>query len=276
MSLSTAESIAAVADGPIVNDERPAVADRGVGEPAEAAARPIGADRRSRLFLKLLPIAGFAWAWLLEGSELAAVGLGTWTGFTLLTTLLIAATSDLATRKIPNAITYPAFAWIAGLGIVREMISAFGVVAGTEALSPGAARCVALIGGPPLVEQLAGAAVCFGVMFFMFIVAKTGGGDVKLSTVIGLALGPTAGIGAIVATYVAGCCYALCWTIVMFGPVRVVAGFSRWIGALVVPLWVKPPTKDDEKLLFAPMPMGVAFVVGTLFAIYQFAYGRSF
>jgi prepilin signal peptidase PulO-like enzyme (type II secretory pathway) len=241
------------------------------------ASRPtIGTGRRSRLFLKLLPLAGLAWAWMLEGSELAAVGLGTWTGFVLLAMLLVAAASDLATHKIPNAITYPAFAWILGLGIVREAISYFGIVAGTESLSPAAARCVAVIGGPPLVEQMAGAVMCFGIMFFMFIVAKTGGGDVKLSTAIGLALGPMAGVAAIVAAYIAGCCYALCWTIVKFGPVRVVVGFSRLIGTLVLPLWVKPPTKDDERLLFATMPMGAAFVVGTLFAIYQFSHGRSF
>jgi prepilin signal peptidase PulO-like enzyme (type II secretory pathway) len=241
------------------------------------ASRPtIGTCRRSRLFLKLLPLAGLAWAWMLEGSELATVGLGTWTGFVLLSTLLVAAASDLATQKIPNAITYPAFAWILSLGIVREAIAYFGVVAGTESLSPAAARCVAVIGGPPLVEQLAGACVCFGIMFFMFIVAKTGGGDVKLSTVIGLALGPMAGIAAIVATYIAGCCYALCWSIVKFGPVRVVVGFSRLIGSFVVPLWVVPPTKEDEKLLFAPILMGASFVVGTLFAIYQFSHGRTF
>lgn len=269
MSLSTAEPAAVItADDSVVNDER---------EHLEVATRPTtGSGNRGRLFLKFLPVAGIAWAWLLEGSAWAAAGLGTWTGFVLLATLLVAAASDLATHKIPNAITYPAFAWLLGLGIVRETFGAFGPTAGTESLSPAAARWIALIGGPPLVEQLAGACVCFGIMFFMFIVAKTGGGDVKLSTVIGLALGPSAGIAAIVATYVAGCCFALCWTIVTFGPVRVVVGFSRWIGMLFVPLWVKPPTKEDEKLLFAQMPMGASFVVGTLFAIYQFAYGRSF
>lgn len=273
MSLSTAEPAAVItADEAVVNDERQSDAD-----PMEAAPRPsIGSGHRGRLFHKLLPVAGIAWAWLFEGSEWAAAGLGTWTGFVLLATLLVAAASDLATHKIPNAITYPAFAWLLGLGIVREMIAVFGTVANTESLSPAAARGVALIGGPPLVEQLAGACVCFGIMFCMFIFVKTGGGDVKLSSVIGLALGPSAGIAAIVATYVAGCCYALCWTIVTFGPVRVVVGFSRWIGMFFVPLWVKPPTKEDEKLLFAQMPMGASFVVGTLFAIYQFAYGRSF
>lgn len=276
MSLQTIES-------PHAADDRVVATNIVSGEPGPphdvvpAASRPtIGTGHRSRLFLKLLPLAGLAWAWMLEGSEWATVGLGTWTGFVLLTTLLVAAASDLATQKIPNAITYPAFAWILGLGIVREAISYFGVVAGTESLSPVAARCTALIGGPPLVEQLAGAVVCFGIMFFMFIVAKTGGGDVKLSTVIGLALGPTAGVAAIVATYIAGCCYALCWSIVKFGPVRVVVGFSRFIGALIVPLWVKPPTEDDEKLLHAPILMGASFVVGTLFAIYQFSHGRSF
>lgn len=235
-----------------------------------------GFGNRSRLFLKLLPLAGLAWAWLLEGSELAAVGLGTWTGFTLLSTLLIAAACDLATHKIPNAITYPAFAWIFSLGLLREAIGYFGMERGGESLSPTAARYVAMIGGPTWVEQWAGAVLCFVVMFAMFLVMKTGGGDVKLSAVLGLALGPWTGLAAIVAAYIVGCCYALCWTILKFGPVRVVAGLGRLIGAFVVPLWIAPPSKADEKLLFAPMPMGASFVVGTIYAVYQFSYGRSF
>lgn len=237
---------------------------------------PISTSKRSRYFFKVLPLAGLAWAWLLSGSDLATVGIGTWVGFVLLATLLVATATDLAAHKIPNVVTYPALGWIITLGLAQQLLVYWNSDAATGLPTAAATKWTAFLGAPPLAEQWVGAIACFGIMFFVFLCSGGGGGDVKLATVIGASLGLAGGLTAIVATHVAAGCFALCWAIGKYGPIRLARAVGRSIGSLLLPLWIDAPTGDDKKLMKLPIPMSAFFMIGTLFAMYQFAFGRTF
>ncbi|MGC3968802.1 MAG: prepilin peptidase [Pirellulales bacterium] len=223
-----------------------------------------------RIF-SLLPAAGLCWAFYAQQSAPAATVWQTWTGFIILATLLAATATDLARHRIPNYITYPAVGWLLSLGMLQVSLKAFGTIsdaAGT-AMSVGAAKWTLLLGAPPIAEQWAGFGACFVLMFFIFMNAGGGGGDVKIAAVLGAGLGPTVGLTAIVAAHIAAGAFALAYGIVKFGPKTVLSSLGRKIGHFFVPLWVLPPDVEEKKLLSLPVPLAPFFLIGALYAVAQ-------
>src|SRR5215469_3761711 len=92
---------------------------------------------------------------------------------------VVAAITDVRSRRIPNRITYPAM--IAGLVL---QIAAYGFRGLLQGLEGG---------------------LLFGIVFFLFyIIRAMGAGDLKLAVALGCILGPADSVRVLFATALAG------------------------------------------------------------------------
>ncbi len=184
-------------------------------------------------------------------------------GWVLLATLVAATTTDLATRRIPNYITYPALAWLfliaatVDLGIVSpsELTSGATVHQPSLDLSMLAPTMAPL----SLSDAILGTLACFGVMFVVFLCAGSGGGDVKLAAVIGAGLGVEIGFTSLaVAHIVAGVC-GISWAVLVLGPKRVAISVARSCGSLLLPTQFAPAGHDRRSVLAVSAPAVAVF-----------------
>ncbi len=200
----------------------------------------------------LLPVfAGPFWVLAFRGiSESILGGLG---GLVLVSALAVSAYTDVQARRIPNWVTYPAFVWALALNLVA---SAFPAWAGG---SPW-------LGAVGLSDSLWGAAACVVPMFFLYSLVG-GAGDVKLAAVIGALLGPTAGIQALLMSYLVGASVLVVWLIWKRGPLFLFRSFGRQIGSFCLPGRIAPPSDEDKKVLQTPIPLALFLAVGTLLSL---------
>jgi prepilin peptidase CpaA len=210
-------------------------------------------------------------AWLLAFALPALLGLGIATIQGLLRSLAWMASlyaailflllavctwTDLTRKRIPNWATYPAFVW-------AVFLNAFGSLVGPSEGMLGQEASVH-VGPVGLGQCLAGASVCFAIMFFIFRLAGGGAGDVKLATAIGGLLGLERGLNVLVVSYLLAGTVIVCWVIWTVGPLILLKSFARKIGSLLLPLWVMPPTAEQTTLLRHPVPLAVFFALGTV------------
>jgi prepilin peptidase CpaA len=157
---------------------------------------------------------------------------------------LVAATTDLHSRRIPNWLTGP----LALAGLLQA----------------------AIIGGLPAVADSATACVLLALPYvLLFVLAGGGAGDAKFMGAVGTWLGLVLGAGTLVSICLCGVVLALVWAA---SRNRLVPALSR-VGALVcsiaVPVfqarlpryttaWIPLP-EDSEK-----MPYGAAIALGIL------------
>ena len=220
-----------------------------------------------RLFT-LLPAAGLLWALWMQQQGLPTSYYQTWSGFVLVAALVAATLVDLAHHKIPNYVTYPAWAWLASLSLLQFVVH---TADGGEALSIGAARWVGILGAQSIADYLTGFGACFGVMFLLFACGAGGGGDVKLAAVIGGALGAVDGLTALVVAHIVAGTFALALAVVKYGPVAVFGLLGRKIGSVFFPVWILPPDREAARLLATPVPLSPFFLVGVGYAVWQMA-----
>ena len=131
-------------------------------------------------------------------------------GLPLAALMLLAAVSDLLTRRIPNVLTV--------VGMVAAPV------------------IWAVVGGPSMaLASLVGAALAFVVGAALFAAGALGGGDAKLLTVAGAFLGPARLVPALLAIGIAGGILALVvalWRGQIFGTLVRVWHLSLHIGTL--------------------------------------------
>ena len=108
-------------------------------------------------------------------------------GMLLFCLLVASAITDLRDRRILNSLVYPAI--ISGL-LLNSVQSFFQLI--------GSGRYIELgelfLGGIGLPQAFIGGIFCFSVICLQFLVAGTGGGDVKLQAAVGVFLGWRAGL----------------------------------------------------------------------------------
>lgn len=108
-------------------------------------------------------------------------------GVVLCLLLVSSAITDLRERRILNSIVYPAI----GLGLFINMINS---CCATFATKQYLELSHLLLGGIGFPASLLGGVLSFGVICIQFLVAGTGGGDVKLQAAIGVLLGWQTGL----------------------------------------------------------------------------------
>lgn len=222
-------------------------------QPHEAAveiAPPVDPRRRLAWLAALLAPVLLGPLWVLTVGRLLPERLpGTLVGFVAVALLLACSWTDLRWHKVPNWATYPAFLW-------AMLLNGIATLAEIGADWPW-------LGAIGLGPSLAGGAVCFAVMFFVYRLAG-GAGDVKLATALGALLGIEDGIGVLICAYLLAAVAMLCWAIWTVGPLHLAASLGRRIGSFLVPFWVAPPNAEQEQLLQRKVPLSFFFALGTV------------
>ena len=164
----------------------------------------------------------------------------------VLVLVTIAALFDLATKRIPNALTYGSWIW-------------------------GLALAAALGGWAGLTDSALGFAGAFVPVLLMFLGGSIGGGDVKLMGGVGALLGFPGGLNAFIASIIVGGFFA--------------AGILLWQGRLwpilrhplsvvwskINPAYVPYPAPAATKDAF---PFGVAIALGTYLTLASMLLGH--
>jgi prepilin peptidase CpaA len=163
------------------------------------------------------------------------------TGGALVVTVVLAAVSDLRTRRIPNALTSTAF------------------------LSALLLR--ALLGGGALVDGLLGAGLALAIMLPLFAMRGVGGGDAKLMIVVGAFLGPQGLLLALLVTALVGGAMSLVAVArggVLLPVLYNTSGLLKWVFTL--------GGRGERTTLASPgavsVPYGVAIAIGSIVALF--------
>lgn len=154
---------------------------------------------------------------------------------------VVAAGTDVATRKIPNALTYG---------------TALAALLGRFVLLGWRGAWLGLLGG------LVG-----GAVFFLFYVVRAmGAGDVKLMTAIGCFAGPQKSLEILLATALAGGVLALGYAIVRGRLGSTLKNLVSVIGFHAMHGAKQHPTVNLDNQKSLRMPYGVAIATGVLYA----------
>lgn len=211
------------------------------------------------------------------GAALLAGGLATQVVLAILSLsivvalVVVCAATDVATRRIPNFATYPAFLWalaIAATASATGATSASVDFAEIPVAAAGSALAVVPVG---FGQAVAGAGVCFLLMLIVHTMSRGGAGDVKLATALGALLGLKLGVLALCATFILAGLFALAIVIWRVGPLAAAAMLLRWIGSFLFPTAVQPAAAEQAALLGQPLPLGVFFALGTLLTFFDLA-----
>ncbi len=176
-----------------------------------------------------------------------STSLSIWSGALTVLLLGAAVTTDLSSRRIPNAFTFPA---IAAAILVRMIAQDW----------PGVALAL-------------GGALLAPILLLVLHAGKgLGMGDLKLSAAVGALLGPALAITAMLASTIAGGILAVIVMMTPGGPLAHIAS-TFLIG---LPFFKTPSQENFSKTGHAPdttaaavptMPYGVAIAAGTLAAL---------
>jgi len=174
----------------------------------------------------------------------------------LLGLLLVATATDVLRHRIYNWTTYPGI--LAGL-----CLNAVGaaVLAGTKIQQQQLAWYGGYVG---LAESLIGMVACGFLMLLCYVMLKIGGGDVKLTAMVGAFLGLEDGIVAMLWTFVLGMCLALIVLIWRVGPLPLAARMFRQIVCTLRLGHFSPLSPDERRELQSPLflaPCALAAVV---------------
>jgi len=157
----------------------------------------------------------------------------------------IACATDVATRRIPNQLTYSAI---------------LVAIAGRFALQGWHGLASALIGG----------LVAGGAFLFFFLLHTMGAGDVKLMAAVGCMAGSGHALEIVLASAIAGGIFAIIHSLlhrrlrVVLGNVIELAGFHAMAGAEA------HPSLNLSNPQAARMPYGVAIAAGVLYSALAF------
>ncbi|MCA9108765.1 MAG: prepilin peptidase [Planctomycetaceae bacterium] len=176
--------------------------------------------------------------------------------------LTISIYTDCRSRRIPNWLTYSALLAaivINAIAVPSEATSNTVIVYGHSVQLPGA------IG---LRASLVGAIGCFGVMFVLYDLAGSGGGDLKLATALGAFLGVQNGIFIILWAHLLAGGVLLIWAARAHGPWMLAKLLARSIARLFFHRWISPPRAEDMRLLQKPIPLAGFFAAGVLFTLF--------
>ncbi len=176
----------------------------------------------------------------------------------LLTLVAIAGITDIRSRKIPNALTYPGIAAALAINLATIWIS-----------DDLVRHWEPVIGWVGWRDSLTGLAVCGLFMLVCFVFFGIGGGDVKLLTMAGAFLGLEQGLEVLLWTFILGGCLGLTLLIWRVGALRLLD--RAWRQFLAVIRWGTSLGLSDEErkelkseLFLAPCALVAVLIVRLL------------
>lgn len=174
--------------------------------------------------------------------------------------------TDSLWHRIPNWVTYPAFAWAIILSAIGSIIAENAV---TDSATGALATVVgpAWIGGIGFLSCILGALACFGLTVFASAWIKIAGGDVKLAIVIGAFLGVHNGVLAICF----GCLFAGLMAVLIclhhLGTMRIVLWSLAWLRNRILPWRFSAPPPIDDPILQSSLPLAGPLTLGVMLAL---------
>lgn len=180
----------------------------------------------------------------------------------LIAATIVAAVVDFRWQRIPNSLTYGTLCSGLLLNLVAEIIAA------AQARADSDTEILPLLGSVGLSSSFGGAAACFVIMLAIYCTAGGGAGDVKLAAAIGAGLGVERGLSMLIWTYAVAGALILTVAIMQIGPYTLIKALARKLAFTLFPHYVLPPSSDEQQLLLHPVPLGPAFAVGTIVAIF--------
>ena len=169
----------------------------------------------------------------------------------LICLLVIAARSDIKTRRIPN--------WLVLSGILVGLLA--------NSLLPGGSgfNNTFVPGGLGWLAALQGMGLGIAVLLPLYLLRAMGAGDVKLMGMVGAFLGPVHVQGAILFTLLAGGLIALMLALRSGMLKRLLQNIKYILMSGMVKMSVgQSPVMDDLPLSVGKLPYGVAIAIGTL------------
>lgn len=158
----------------------------------------------------------------------------------LISLLTLATWHDVRSHRIPNALILTG--WIIGVSVSAWLNGIAGVISALE-----------------------GSIVGLVVLLPFYLIRTLGAGDVKLMAVVGVFLGPTDVLMAILATFLAGGVMALALAIRMGMVARLLQNVKLMLlGAIVKVGAGQAPNMDDLPISVGKLPYAVAITAGTL------------
>ena len=164
--------------------------------------------------------------------------------------LLVAARTDVRSRRIPNRLVL--FGVVSGLLLNVVLPQGYGFVS-------------ALPGALGFWKALAGLGLGFAILLPMYLLRAMAAGDVKLMAMIGAFLGPNATVGTIVVTFIVGGVLSLVVVLrrrtlgLLLDNLRTMLTGSFIKGAFLQQM----PTIDAASVTAGKMPYGLAIALGT-------------
>ncbi|MDR0705588.1 MAG: A24 family peptidase [Planctomycetaceae bacterium] len=158
-------------------------------------------------------------------------------------TLFIAAVCDYKMRKIPNWLTYSAFCIV----ILFQLI----------------------LNRQNITNSFLGMIICFGIVLIPYLLRQGGAGDVKLAAVIGAGMGFQNGITIIAVSYIIAATLGLIGIIWDKGPVFLITTIYHRVGHWFLPLWIDPPSEEQQHWLKEPIPLAPCFFVALIFVFFN-------
>jgi prepilin peptidase CpaA len=155
--------------------------------------------------------------------------------------VLVAAITDVRTRRIPNLLT-------ATGGLVALILRAF-------------------MGGPAFFDGLLGAGVALALLLPLFAMGGVGGGDAKLLMVAGAFLGPKGFIVALLATALLGGLMSLAWA-TRRGVILPALLNTRALLQYTFTLGRSGERRTVSSPGALSVPYGVAIAAGSIFALW--------
>ncbi len=201
---------------------------------AVLASTPMALTRGVPVFDRIAPVATAA---VLGACLAAAGGLTPLPGLAVAAFVLLVAERDMRHRRIPNALTFPAF----GLALVYAAASS-----GLEGL----------------LLALAGAAAVLVVLFAPFAMRVLGAGDVKAMLVIGAVVGPTLILEVLFWITLAAGAMGIAMLVLRGGALELL---RRWKHIAMLSLLSRRPryiAPDSGDVAAAGLPFGVAIGFG--------------
>ncbi len=220
-----------------------------VAATADNRRAELGSSSRWILF-SLAPLF-LGGSWVAFGSSTGNL-ISSLSGYVVAQLLLVATTTDLLNRKIPNWATYPAFVW----GLAINVVGHF---------APNQSDWLGAVG---LTQSIAGGFGILMIMFVIFSISGGGAGDVKLSACLGALLGWDIALDAMLYSFVVAGAGMLCYSIWVDGPLFIINSLGRAVLHWLLPTIVAPPQPQQSALLKKKFPLAPFFACGTCLGLY--------
>ncbi|WP_437188312.1 prepilin peptidase [Planctomicrobium sp. SH668] len=217
--------------------------------------------------LFLAPISFLSW-------RFTAHRLGTMCGLLLIVFGLVCLITDYRWQKIYNWVTYPALIWFL---LINSIASSLPVQTSVSNQTSELNLSLPPV-GPPFLgaigigESVMGAVVFLAAASMISGIARLGGGDIKMMTVIGAALGVREAFLAMIIAYLLAGIVSLAMLLRRVGFFKLGRFSLQWIGHTLLPVSFSKPELGESEFLSQPVPVGGFLACGAVFAMGPLSY----